>query len=409
MNQARAARSAIAGRKPPRRLGILASHPIQYQAPLFRALAERLDLEVFFAHRQTPEQQGTDGFGTAFDWDVDLLAGYRSRFLDNHARRPGVDRFLGTNTPEIAATVRQGRFDAVLVTGWHLRAYWQAIRACRRSGTPVLVRGDSHLLTPRSPIKRLVKAGLHRWLIRQFDGFLYVGERNRAYLERYGAPPDRLSFAPHAVDNDWFRARAHVAAAGRAGFRRALGIDPDERVVLFAGKLVPVKRPFDLVDALAHLKRAEVRLVVAGAGPLEAAIAARARTHGLPVTFAGFRNQSELPAFYDLADVLVLCSTSETWGLVVNEALACGTPAVVTDGVGCAPDLIEPGLTGAVVGTGDPQALAAGIEAMLGRKHEPAVQAALAAKVARYSIETAVDGIQAALERVGFAKVVASG
>ena len=392
---------------PPWRLGILASHPIQYQAPLFRALAARLDLEVFFAHRQTPEQQASAGFGTAFEWDVDLLDGYASRFLANRAARPGVDRFLGTDTPGIADIVRAGRFDGFLVTGWHLRACWQAIFACRRSGTPVMVRGDSHLLTLRSPLKRLVKQGLHRWLVRQFDACLYVGERNRAYLAHYGAPANRLFFAPHFVDNAWFQARARAAARDRAALRAQLGIPRDERVILFAGRLVPFKRVADIIRAttlVAARPGAGVRLVIAGAGPLQADLEQLAAATRAPVLFAGFRNQTELPGFYDLADLLVLSSTgSETWGLVVNEAMACGTPAVVADSVGCAPDLIEDGLTGAVFETGDPRALAAAIETMLGRKHEPAVQRALADVVARYSVDSACAGIIGALERTGAA------
>src|SRR3954471_4092901 len=103
------------------RLGVLASHPIQYQAPLFRELAKRLDLKVFFAHRQTAQQQAEAGFGTAFDWDVDLLSGYAHMFLENRAPRPGVGRFLGCDTPEVANRIATGRFDAFLVTGWNLR------------------------------------------------------------------------------------------------------------------------------------------------------------------------------------------------------------------------------------------------------------------------------------------------
>jgi glycosyltransferase involved in cell wall biosynthesis len=253
MSRAEAAQSAVADQKArgahgtaacrkTLRLGVLASHPIQYQAPLFRTLAERLDLEVLFAHRQSPAQQAAAGFGTPFDWDVDLLGGYPSRFLANRARRPGIDRFAGTDTPEVAELVRRGGFDAFLVTGWHLRCYWQAIRACRRHGTPVLVRGDSQLATPRSPARRLLKAGLHRWLIRQFDGFLFVGRRNRDYLLHYGARPERLFFSPHFVDHAWFRARAQAAGGERAALRARFGLAPDERVALFAGRLVPFKR-----------------------------------------------------------------------------------------------------------------------------------------------------------------------
>lgn len=388
------------------RLGVLASHPIQYQAPLFRALAERLDLEVFFAHRQTPEQQARAGFDTPFDWDVDLLSGYRHRFLRNRARRPGVDRFAGCDTPEIAEVVRAGRFDAFLVAGWHLLSYWQAIRACRRGGVPVLVRGDSHLGMSRSLAKRLVKEGLHRWLVRQFDGFLYVGRRNREYLLHYGADPGSLFFAPHFVDNAWFRARARAAAGERGTLRRSLGLAGHERVVLFAGRLVPFKRPGDLVRAITLVTAAAegregVRLVVVGSGPLQGPLRDLALAVQAPVVFAGFRNQTELPSFYDLADLIVLCSEgNETWGLAVNEAMACGTPAVVSHAVGCAPDLIDGGMTGAVFPMGDVQGLAATIRAMLGRKADPAVQGALTEKMAIYSVETAVEGVLAAADRV---------
>jgi len=388
------------------RLGVLASHPIQYQAPLFRALARRLDLEVFFAHRQTAEQQGAAGFGVTFEWDVDLLEGYPSRFLANRARRPGVARFRDADTPEIGAIIRERRFDAFLVTGWHLLSYWQAIRACQRSGTPVLVRGDSHLGMPAGPLKRLVKQGLHRWLMRQFDGFLYVGQRNRAYLRHYGAPPERLFFVPHFVDNAWFAAESRVAAGERAGLRARLGLADSERVVLLAARLVPFKRPEDVVRAVARVAAGRppaggVRLVIAGSGPLEPALRELAGGLRAPVVFAGFQNQTLMPAFYDLADLLVLSSDGrETWGLVVNEAMACGTPAVVADTVGCAPDLIEDGQTGAVAPVGDVAGLAAAIEALLDRKGSPAVQEALAAKVAAYSVDAAVGGILEAIEGV---------
>ena len=128
-------------------LAILASHPIQYQAPLFRALAERVDLDVFFAHRASRKDQARAGYGVEFEWDMDLLSGYRHEFLANVSKKPGVDHFFGCDTPEISARIASGRFDAVLVMGWHLKSMWQAILAARRrhihywcAGTVNLVR-----------------------------------------------------------------------------------------------------------------------------------------------------------------------------------------------------------------------------------------------------------------------------
>src|SRR4029453_17597691 len=222
--------------------GFLATHPIQYYAPIFRELAKHCDLTVFFAHRQTAEQQARAGFGVAFDWDVDLLSGYDSRFLTNVARQPATDRFAGCDTPRIAEELARGSCDAFVVPGWALRSYWQAVRACRRRGVPVLARGDSQLVSQRNSAVRLAKALAFSQLLRRFDGFLYVGQRNREYLLHYGVPAERLFFSPHCVDNDAF-------AAASSGIDRGRG----QRRVLFVGKLIGRKHPADLLHAVARL------------------------------------------------------------------------------------------------------------------------------------------------------------
>jgi glycosyltransferase involved in cell wall biosynthesis len=374
------------------RLGFLVSHPIQYYAPIFRALAEQCDLTVFFAHRQTREGQAKAGFGVAFDWDVDLLAGYESRFLTNVAREPSTDRFGGCDTPGIAAEIEGARFDAFVVPGWGLRSYLQAVKACRRAGVPVMVRGDSQLPGRRHVAVRLAKSLVYRRMMRRFDGYLYVGQRSRAYFEHYGAPRSRLFFAPHCVDNDAFSGAPHPVRA--AGGRRRL---------LFAGKLIERKRPADLIRAAALLQGqgAGVEVAFAGSGELEAELKRAAGEAGVSAVFHGFVNQSALPATYAAADMLVLPSDAqETWGLVVNEAMACGLPAVVSDAVGCGPDLIEEGATGAVFPLGDVAGLARAIERTLAidpvRRGE-----AVAAKIAQYSPRRTAQGIMDAAARLG--------
>jgi len=377
------------------KLGVLASHPIQYQAPLFRELAKRCELRVYFAHRQTAEGQAQAGFGVAFDWDVDLLGGYPSELLDNRARRPDVGRFGGCDTPGIGTKIRDGGFDAFLVMGWYLKSYWQAVRACRRWGVPVLVRGDSQLGTPRGGLKRRVKALVYPRLLAQFDAHLYVGQRNRDYLRYYGVPADRLYFSPHFVDNRWFAER--VRQSDRTQVRAGLGVGPAERLVLFVGKLIEKKRPLDLVQALALLKHRGrgARGVFVGAGPLEDAVGEGIARAGAPAEVIGFRNQSALPALYAAADVLVLPSDGgETWGLVVNEALACGTPVVVSDAVGCAPDLVAEGITGAAYPVGDVQALADAIEKVLAC---PPAPGEIQERLAAYSPQAAADGVMQAM------------
>ncbi|MFZ5783667.1 MAG: glycosyltransferase family 4 protein [Pseudomonadota bacterium] len=370
------------------RIGFIVSHPIQYYAPLFRALAERCDLSVFFAHRQSPEQQAKAGYGVSFEWDVDLLSGFESRFLVNVARRPNVSRFNGCDTPGIADEVARGHFDGFVVPGWSLRSYWQAARACRRHGVPVLVRGDSKLAGRRSAALLMAKALALPRILRLFDGYLYVGRRHREYLEHYGVPADRLFFSPHCVDNDAFaaaaaKARRDAPSEGGAPVRR----------VLFVGRLIPEKRPDDVLRAVAGLGLPAVEVVFAGAGRLEPALRQAAREAGVQARFLGFVNQAALPAAYASAAVLVLPSSEvETWGLVVNEAMACGVPAVVSDVVGCAPDLVDAGRTGEVFPMGNVEALSQAIARIL--SVEPiTLRRHLAAKMEIYSPARAAAGI----------------
>ncbi|CAN5828905.1 hypothetical protein BH11PSE3_BH11PSE3_18480 [soil metagenome] len=341
-----------------KRIGFLISHPIQYYAPIFRELAKHCDLTVFFAHRQTAEQQASAGFGVAFDWDVDLLSGYESRFLVNVAAQPSTDLFSGCDTPGVAEEIERGRFDAFVVPGWALKSYWQAVQACRRAGVLKMVRGDSQLGSQRKLIVRVAKSLAFPWVLRRFDRFLYVGERNRAYLRHYGVPDRKMFFSPHCVDNDAF---AQAAAAARTP-TPGPGLQPGRKRVLFAGKLIARKHPVDLLRAVALLPGQPVEVVFAGSGELEPVLRNVAREAGLKATFLGFVNQSGLPAVYASCDLLILPSDArETWGLVVNEAMACGMPAVVSDAVGCGPDLIEEGRTGACFPLGDIAALSRAI------------------------------------------------
>jgi glycosyltransferase involved in cell wall biosynthesis len=457
------------------RVGILNSHPIQYHAPWFRGLAKELDLQVFFAHRPTPEEQAT-GFGGAFQWDIDLLSGYRHTFLPNKALRPGTDHFFGCDCPEIADIIRgqqdygttdnakrdnettdngrrdhgttdnetgpvvsspvvsgqrRGRFDAFVVSGWNLKCYWQAVRACRRAGIPVLVRGDSQLNPTESSFKRAAKQITHRLMLRQFDGFLSPGQRNREYLLRYGVRAERIFFVPHCVDNGRFAKQANELRAKREELRRQWNIPQDALCVLFCGKFIPKKRPLDLVKAAEILLRShpgiKIHLLFVGSGELgpelrhhcEVAYDAELRPQATgqrsdtinreqitdntkpPATFAGFLNQTAVSGAYVAADVIVLPSDGgETWGLVVNEAMASGLPAIVSDAVGCAPDLIVEGGTGFTFECGNAAGLAEKIvacHALVENKSD--TRAAVASKIRNYSVERALEGTLSAVEK----------
>lgn len=381
------------------RVAVVTSHPIQYHAPWFRGLAEVFELQVFYAHRPDAAGQARAGYGVAFDWDVDLLSGYPHRFLRNVSRQPDVFHFGGCDTPELAHELERGGYDALIVTGWYLKSYWQAIRAARRLGLPVLVRGDSQLGTRRPLLHRLAKKVAYRGLMRSFDGFLVVGQRNREYLLHYGAPAERFYPVPHFVDNAWFAERCAAAAPDRERLRASLGAAPGERLVLFVGRFIDVKRPLDLVRALGRLRErgVAVRGVLVGAGPLEQAIRAEADRVGAVLSLPGFKNQGALPSLYGAADCLALTSDSESWGLVINEGMACGLPAAVSARVGAAPDMVHEGRTGSVFEVGDVAGCAAAIERTLALRDDLELPRRLAETLARHTCQVAVEGTRHAV------------
>lgn len=366
------------------------------------------ELQVLYAHRQSSAGQARAGYGVAFDWDIDISSGYASRFLHNVAKDPGVHHFAGADTPELIPMVRAERYDALIATGWYLKTYWQGVVACKLARVPVLVRGDSQLATQRSGLLRAGKELAYPALLRAFDGYLSVGARNRDYLEHYKAPAARIFQVPHTVDTERFRAAHHLEHAARSELRRALGADDDARVVLQVGRLVGSKRTLDLIEAIALLKKRSPRrwiVACAGAGPLEAAIKERAEKLGVELRMLGFVNQSELPHLYAAADLLALTSdAAETWGLVVNEAIAAGLPAIVSDLCGCAADMIESGLTGFSYPCGDIGALSCVLERAGELRSVPEVQAALARKTLLHSPKAAAAATLAAARAVSKAR-----
>ncbi len=338
----------------PIRLTAVLTHPIQYYAPWFRhieAHAPELALTVVHATQPTAEQQGV-GFGRAFEWDVPLTDGYRSIIV--RPAHPG-DRidsghFTGLDVPEIGRAIADTTPDVVLITGWYSLTLVRALVACRSLGVPTLYRGDSHLLSGPRGWKRPLWTIKTTILQRQFDGFLSPGVRVREYLQWYGVPDHKIFQVPHAVDNERFAAAAepYKNPDVRAAARLRRGIHPDAFVPLFVGKLVPSKRPVHVVRAAARLAPGCTVMMV-GSGPLEGDVRAAAADLDVDLKMVGFMNQSELGEAYGIADCLTLPSDfPETWGLVVNEALATGLPCVVSSAVGCVPDMIRDGETGYV-------------------------------------------------------------
>lgn len=387
------------------RLAILSTHPIQYHSEWYRALAEHpaLDIHVYYCHRATAQEQANAGFGVEFDWDVPLLSGYPYTFLQNVADPPHTGRFGGMDTPEIKDIIRQRAYDALLVSGWDYKSAWQAIRAGWASGVKVMVRSDSHLHTPRPLLVRVAKPLIYRRFIPRFDACLAVGTWSRDYFLHYGAMSEKIFLMPHAVDNVFFQSQAEALAPRRFALREQWGLDQQAVVYAFVGKFIAKKRPMDFVRAVGRAA-GEVNTIqglMVGDGPLRSECEQFVRTHHVPLRFAGFLNQSQIAAAYVVCDALVLPSDGgETWGLVVNEAMACGRPCIVSDKVGCGPDLIIPEQTGAIFPLDDVDALAETMVRMARRSHLAAMGIECRRRIQDYSVPVVVDAVVNCLETV---------
>jgi glycosyltransferase involved in cell wall biosynthesis len=338
----------------------VATHPIQYQAPLFRALARSAAVEFEAAFVDLPDaaRQG-EGFGIPFQWDIPVLDGYPWTCLPSWRVGPAMlHRALRAR-----ARIRDLRADVIMLMGWHSVPMVQVLFAAAAEGVPVLMRGDSNALRKRGPLVRF----LHRRMLRRVSAFLVVGRANRDFYRSYGVPESHLFVSPHFIENARFAADARELRGRRPRLREEFGIRADSACFLFAGKFESKKRPRDLIEALALVRQRRpdlsIQALFVGAGALGDELRSRAESTGVDVRFAGFLNQTEIAKAYVASDALVLPSDyGETWGLVVNEAMACGLPALVSDRVGCGPDLIVPGETGEAFPFGDIAALASVLE-----------------------------------------------
>ena len=396
-------------------LVILTTHPIQYQVPLWRALAESGDVpfEVWYLSDHGARQAYDAEFGKAFAWDFEMLEGYPHRFLSRDPR-VRVDQFWSAGLPEgFGKLLDEQDVSAIWIQGWQVRAYWQAVAAAHRRSIPVWLRGESNDLGQVPLLKGLAKRAALSWLFRRVNWFLTIGTANARLYARFGVGAKQMRPAPYCIDNVRFAEQARALRPRRAELRRQWGIPEDAFCPLFVGKFIPKKRPLDLLFAAqgmgGRVEGRPLHPLFVGSGALDAELRAACRAvfdadrgglvpeqdrgpSGLPpASFAGFLNQTEISAAYVAADCLVLPSnTAETWGLVVNEAMASGLPCVVSAACGCAEDLVSPLRTEAVFQLGDIEGL---IRALRQAANDPLPPERLWAQVERFKPQISIESV----------------
>lgn len=395
------------------RVGFLNSHPIQYAAPLYADLNRSPDIEPVaiyltdFSLRGAVDKQ----FGQAIRWDIDLLAGYEHHFVGKRFATAEPYGFLSLATPAVGTAIRRLKLDALVLHGHNYAANLIALAAARIARIPVFYKAETHLGLPRGGLKSTLRPVALKALFSQMAGFLAIGTKNREFYRSFGIPESRIHFYPYTVDNDRFIAASALSDSERAAARAALGLSPERTVILYASKLTPRKHPDDLLAACQILARgaAPVELLLVGTGEMREALKQNAALEpALPVQFAGFVNQSRLPATFATADIFVLPSEDEPWGLIFNEAMCAGLPVLGSSEIGCVGDLVRPGENGEVFDARDVKGLVAALRPLV---DDPPLRRRYGARsreiISHWSFVENLAGLRSALASVGIGKPVA--
>lgn len=337
------------------RIAFLVERPTQFEAPFYRFAAgdPENELRVLFTGADVAEPVFDPELGKPVSWGIDLLSGYLHEVCRSEE--------------DLLKRLRPGACDLMIANGYTQPVYRKGVRIARQAGIATALRLDS-VLWDGSFVRNIAKHLLFAaYMKRMYDLFLGVGSLTLEYLRRFGVPAERTGLFPYAVDVETFRSRSMLTTAERAAVRERLGIPPDARVVLALAKFNAREAPWDLLRAFVHLGREDVWLVLAGDGPERAALQGQA---GPRVLFPGYVPYPELPALYAAADLFVHPAREERWGVSVQEALACGLPAIASSRVGAGHDLIAPGGNGFVYTAGNDGELALRIDEALALQPE---------------------------------------
>jgi glycosyltransferase involved in cell wall biosynthesis len=390
-------------------LAVVETHPVQYHAPVYRALQERFGVAVTAIYGSDFSTRGYRDreFDAPVTWGADLLSGYGHRFLSraDDGVEPDLRRISAAG---VGDALRRLAPAATMIVGYSPAFHRRAWHAAWRLNRPVLFRAETIDTTRTTrPVVRLARRMGLRAAYATCARVLYIGERSRRHYRQHGVSDAKLVFSPYCVDTSAFRADESARQVCRPETRLELGLDADSLAIVFSGKLSRRKGVDVLVEAIDRLPPALRRravLLCLGDGALRDELRQRARAAAVDCRLLGVQRQEDLSRYYHAADLLVLPSREgETWGLVVNEALHHGLPCVVSDAVGCAPDLVG-GETGVVCAAGSAIALADALAAAVALTNRADVRARCRARVAGYSVERAAEGIAHA-----YRAVVASG
>ncbi len=388
------------------KLAILNTHPIQYFAPLYKELAKEnnIDLTVLYCSRWGVEEYIDPQFKKSIKWDIPLLEGYNYKFLKNFRNTQSVNKFFNLINFEIIPELMRNKYDVLWINGHNNLTNLIAVITAKLIGTKLLMRAETQLYVEPIRIKKLLRKPVMKLFYKLFNGFLFIGTRNKEYYKYLSIPDNKLFLVPYSVNNEFFMSKVEEAKNKIDELKVKYGINNNHINILYASKLLKRKNPIDLLKAFELVRQTidNVNLLFVGAGEEEDNLKRYVSKNKIDnVYLLGFLNQSELPDVFAIADIFVLPAINEQWGLIINEAMCAGLPIITTDVVGAAPDLVKDGINGFIFKACDVNQLAEKLLIILSDE-KLRINMGVNSKeiISKWSYKECIDGIQLALKSV---------
>jgi glycosyltransferase involved in cell wall biosynthesis len=319
--------------------------PTPFRTVMFDRIARRPEIDLTALYASGSVQRRT--------WTVEPE--HHAVFLEGR-RIPGVYRALRHEYPvslDVFGELRAARPDVVVVSGWSTFASQAAATWCKRHDVPYVLLVESNERDARAGWRRAVKGAVVPRIAHGAAEVLVVGTLAREAMLGRGIDPELISLFADTIDVEQFGRETDRLAARRDELRAEMGLGPDDVAVLSVARLAPEKGLDTLVRAVAVAGDPRIVLVLAGSGAERDRLETLARELGVRLAVLPDIPWERIVERFTIADVFALLSRHEPWGVVVNEAAACGLPLVLSDRVGAAFDLLDPDRNGALVAVDD--------------------------------------------------------
>ena len=338
-----------------------APHPVQYHVGIYKELAklDNLDFKVIYEDDIGLKPVYVEEFKKEIKWDIDLLDGYPYEFMKNYSSNSQGGFFSRVNFA-IFKKFFVDKPNVIIFAGYINFSDWLVMILAKLTRTKIIFRGEATLKgnEDNSTFKQRLKKVFLKYWLQSCDVVMYSCRGNKEYWKFYGVDEDKMLPIPCAVDNEFFRNEKKKYLSEENNIKKELDINEDDFVILFSARFTTRKRPLDLLKAITSIDNSNITILFVGDGPERKNMEKFVKENNLKAKFVGFKNLTETPKYYSIADIDIVISDYDPSPKAMNEAMNFELPIIVTDIVGTAYDLVKDGENGFIIKVGDIDSIA---------------------------------------------------